>query len=111
MKTELDSLLGLQQPEDQEWFDPDIHASGMVKQGISNPAQYIMQSLQDRTDLIPMEGVLGGNMAFRKMELLGEKWIIAEFDDGHILGRAIYAYNWNKGSNKIEFKLLDSTSR
>lgn len=110
IKAKLDSLLSIQPPEDQEWFDPNIHASRLLKQGINDPAQYIKQSLKERRELMPAEGVLGGNMAFRRMELLGQKWIIAEYDDGHIQGRSIYTYQWNAADNKIEFELLDSSS-
>lgn len=59
---------------------------------ISNPEEFISNTLRQQRDLIPMEGVLGGNMEFRQVEVISEEWVLAIYDDGHIQGKSIFEY-------------------
>lgn len=55
-----------------------------------------------------MEPILGGKMFFENIQILGDKWLIADYSDGHITGKTIYSYKVNK-NNTLEFKSLIST--
>jgi len=57
--------------------------------------------------LIPLQAVLGGTMTFGNIQFLSKEWLIADFDDGHVQGRAIYKYKLNK-KGQLEFELLNS---
>ena len=46
-------------------------------------------------------------MTFGNIQLLSKEWLIADFDDGHVQGRAIYKYKLNK-KGQLEFELLNS---
>jgi hypothetical protein len=90
------------------WFDSEYEGIDLVNKGIKNPEKYIKNSLQEKLELIPLNPVLGGKMFFENIQILGDKWLIAEYSDGHISGRTIYSYKLNK-NNTLEFKSLHST--
>lgn len=71
---------------------------------IANPEEFIKSSLREQTELIPLEAVLGGTMAFRRVEILSEKWVMATYDDGHIQGQAIYEYHLSP-DDSLEFTI------
>ena len=107
LKKTTDSLKGKKDTEINYWFDNDYEASAFKNIKIDNPEKFIENKFRKRTDLIPIKATLGGNMKFGKIQILGEKWLIAEYDDGHIQGKSIYSYKLN--SNKeIDFKILES---
>jgi len=56
-----------------------------------------------REDLIPMDGVLGGTMHYDNIQLLRDKWIIADFEDGYVYGKAIFEYTLLE-DDKLNFK-------
>ena len=89
------------------WYDAEYDGINLIKLGISNPKEYIENSLRQKPELIPIRGELGGKMNFGNIEILSSKWLIAEFDDGHIHGKGIYEYNLNK-NGELDFKLLSS---
>ncbi|MGO1585839.1 hypothetical protein [Mesonia sp.] len=89
------------------WYDSDYDGRGLMDHGITNPKEFIKNSLRENTNLIPLEAVLGGSMRFGKIQLLGSTWLIAEYDDGHVLGKAIYSYKLHK-NGELEFELLDA---
>lgn len=58
-------------------------------------SERLKQDLLTRQDLIPFDGVLGGTMGFHttdNMYLLSERWVFAQFDDGHIAGSMLLEY-------------------
>ncbi|WP_156879167.1 hypothetical protein [Salinimicrobium xinjiangense] len=66
---------------------------------ISKPEEYISNALKQQKDKIPLDGVLGGTMEFRLVQVLTEDWVLAIYDDGHIQGKSIYEYELqNDGS-------------
>ena len=107
-KNQIDSLIGQRESNANYWFDKDFDGASLVKKGIINPEQFVETSLRNNPELIPIDAVLGGTMHFGKIQLLGKNWIIAEYDDGHVLGRSIYKFEL-KSNNELEFKVLDST--
>lgn len=72
---------------------------------IENPEAFISDALTGDPELIPEEGVLGGSMQFINTEILNERFIWAEFEDGHINGEAIYQYRLSK-EGKPQFRLI-----
>lgn len=87
------------------WFYND---RAFQNKGIKNPKAFIKLSLQNRPELIPLEPVLGGTMHFTKMKVLGKEWIVAHYEDGHIMGQALYSYELQKDTT-IEFEVLIAT--
>lgn len=59
---------------------------------IENPEEYIADALKKQPEIIPLDPVLGGQMAFRQVKVLTEDWVLAVYDDGHIQGKSIYDY-------------------
>ena len=90
------------------WFSNDYEGVYLLETGIPNPMEYVAESLRKRTDLIPLKAVLGGTMEFERIELLSHNWVIADYSDGHIEGKAIYSFSLNK-EGKIEYTLIKST--
>ncbi len=65
---------------------------GLRRQGLTNPASQLRDSLEAHPELIPYEGVLGGTMRFNEIVLLQPSFVFAEFDDGHIDGAMLLEY-------------------
>ena len=68
----------------------------------------LMADLLQHPELIPYEGVLGGTMNFYDEDsmIVGNKWVMAYFEDGHIGWYALLSYTGDK--NNISWTLLDS---
>lgn len=94
-------------PESNYWFDAAYDGEKFIESGITNPAEFIEKNLREKTELIPLQAVLGGTMTFGNIQFLSKEWLIADFDDGHVQGRAIYKYKLNK-KGQLEFELLNS---
>lgn len=89
------------------WYDPEYDNAEFKKKGIADPEKFIVDELEKKTELIPLQPALGGNMSFGKINLLGNKFLIAEYGDGHVQGKSIYSYKLNDSGN-LEFKLIGS---
>jgi len=89
------------------WFDREYDGISFTNFGIENPKDFIISSLRKKTELIPLKAVLGGTMRFGNIELLSRKWLISDYNDGHIEGRAIYEYKLNN-NGELEFQLIKS---
>ena len=107
LKSLNDSLLKINQVTENKWFDKDFNGSHFTRQEIINPEEFVENALKKRTDLIPSDAVLGGTMSYGKIQLLGNRWVIADYSDGHIQGRSIYEYRLNDKKELI-FKVLAS---
>lgn len=107
LKSVNDSLLKIENISENLWFDKDFNGTHLTRKGIKNPEKFVENALRKRTDLIPFEAVLGGTMNFGKIQLLGNKWIIADYSDGHIQGRSIYEYRIDD-KKALTFKILAS---
>lgn len=110
LKVENDSLTKLlekKQTVKNPWYNAEYDGKPLIDSGITNPEEFIKNSLREKPDLIPFEAVLGGTMYFMNIQLLGRKWLIADFEDGHIQGKAIYGYKLDE-KGKLKFKLLNS---
>lgn len=102
LKVKLDSV----NKENSLWYDNQNEGRELSEMGIQNPKEFITKSLMEKPELIPIKGILGGQMKFMEVKLLGKECLIAYFEDGHTDGRAIYSYKLNNG--QLEFKLIAS---
>lgn len=93
--------------DEHYWFDTWSGAYQFEQLGIYDGKERILSQLYDSPQLIPMEAVLGGTMMFGRIELLGDSWLIAEYDDGHVVGKSLYEYKVDK-EGKITFSILRS---
>lgn len=78
--------------------------------GFEDPGRRIRESLLAHRELIPFKGVHGGTMHFdtSTVVLLEGGYAYAGFEDGHIGGRGIFAYDVAKGRitlNRLAAKL------
>lgn len=73
--------------------ESDIRA--LKEAGLDNPPEQLRDDLMSHPELIPYEGVLGGTMGFVRhtISLLSPRWIYAEFEDGHVMGRCLLEYD------------------
>ena len=74
---------------------------------IENPGEYIADALRDQPEMINLDPVLGGSMEFREIKVLTREWVLAQYDDGHIQGRAIYRYTLQPDGS-VDFKVIAS---
>ncbi|NGM62209.1 hypothetical protein G5B30_09810 [Sphingobacterium sp. SGG-5] len=94
---------------DNPWFDKN-QAPKLLRYPIPDPEQFIDSSLRATPEVIPSEAVLGGRMTFKNIQVLGDKWVIADYEDGHVMGQSIFSYSWND-NEKLEFTPLLTTEK
>ncbi|PIF30835.1 hypothetical protein CLU81_1286 [Flavobacterium sp. 9] len=87
-------------------FEEDYDASDLIKKGIVNPASFVESEFRKK-ELISLKAALGGKMAYENIQLLGSKFLIASYSDGHVDGKSIYSYKITD-SNNLEFKIIGS---
>lgn len=72
---------------------------------IPEPEKFLLAKLKEKPELIPKKAVLGGTMHYTKVSFINDHLILAEYEDGHIMGRAIFQYKMDKKGN-LNFELL-----
>ena len=92
--------------EDLHYWFSETEIDQIKEKGISEPEKYITDNLFNNPKLIPYSGVLGGTMRFWKVTLLGDRWAIAYFEDGHVAGRVLLKYTIKK-DNSIKWTIMD----
>lgn len=113
LQQQIDSLnTALQEAQSIQdyWFHPENEGAVFSEKGIKNPKKAIEDALRGKPELIPMEAVLGGTMRFGNIEILSDKWVIADYDDGHVTGKSIYRYQLTNNKT-FTFELLDSKAQ
>ncbi len=88
-----------------QWYYSETDSKNLIDRGIEDPAAFIKSALREKLDLIPIKAVLGGTMHYNNIQLLGDQWLIADFEDGHVYGKAIFQYTIGK-NDKLEFKII-----
>lgn len=63
----------------------------------------IVNAFNKRTDLIPLEPVLGGTMRYGNIEIIDDGLIVASYNDGHVEGSSLFKYTAGD-SGVLEFK-------
>ena len=64
----------------------------------------------ERPEVIPFEGRLGGTMDFYdpdRINVLSDRWVYAEFDDGHSQGAMLLEYERTEGGT-IKWSVIDA---
>jgi hypothetical protein len=89
------------------WFANENEGATFIEKGINDPKTSIEKALREKPELIPLEAVLGGTMRFGNIEILSDKWVIADYDDGHVTGKSIYRYQLTPNKT-FAFELVDS---
>jgi hypothetical protein len=72
--------------------------------------EQIKADLIKHTELIPYKGTLGGKMEFYSksdMHVFGNRWVVADFEDGHNGGSIVLKYA-ESTKGKIKWKVLDA---
>lgn len=72
---------------------------------ILNPEEFLLNHLQKKPKLIPKKAVLGGTMRFTDVTFINDELFVAEYEDGHIMGKAVYSYSMNK-RGELQFSLV-----
>ena len=106
LKNQLEIKIDSIKRESIFWYQNETQGKQFLKMGIKNPKEYITNSLLHKPELIPLKPILGGQMKFLQVELLGKECLIAYYEDGHTGGRAIYSYEFKNGS--LDFNLITS---
>ena len=78
------------------------------RKGIDDPENYIIKTLLDYPELIPVKGTNGGKTIFNQSQtwILSKQWIYTEFSDGHFWGKMLLKYQITN-DNKINWEILD----
>lgn len=82
----------------------DVHISDMKLRGLKDPVADLLSNLEQRTDLIPFEGTLGGKMRFQPW-LVNRYWVVAGAGDGHVGGWVALKYTIQNG--QVNWTVLD----
>ncbi|HSI71443.1 MAG TPA: hypothetical protein VK941_14495 [Gillisia sp.] len=72
---------------------------------IANPEEFLLNHLQKKPELIPKKAVLGGTMRFTGITFINEELFVAEYEDGHIMGKTVYKYSRDKKGNLRFYKV------
>lgn len=81
----------------------------LQRKGFTGQLKDIAADLKMHNVLIPYKGILGGTMGFygdNDIHILTNRWVFANFQDGHISGYMLLRYDINNGS--ISWKVIDS---
>lgn len=80
----------------------------LKRRGLEDPYRDIVDDLVKHHELIPYEGVLGGQMLFSRKYtvVLGPRRVLAYYDDGHIDGHMLLEYEVSD-QGMISWRLLE----
>ena len=109
VKTSRDSLELLcnsLKAENENWFNPMYGEFHIPGSGISEKRKSVELLLEKNNSLIPVRGSLGGTMKFTNFKILTSSWVIADFEDGHNIGRSLLQLGNTNGS--LTLKIFDS---
>jgi hypothetical protein len=80
---------------------PEADRQFLIKKGLRDPVNDLVQDLMKHNELIPCEGVLGGTPGFYDPDgiaVLSKDHVIADFDDGHVKGTIELAFAVSNGT-------------
>ena len=81
--------------------------SRATRGGLANPIADLKADLRAHPGLIPYRGELGGTMGVHSdesVQVLGPRWVLADFDDGHQSGSMLLEFSVANG--KIRWRRL-----
>lgn len=83
----------------------EVMIKELKSRGVEEP-QEVLKDLLEQSQLIPYEGVLGGTMFMAEGWLLTDRFALAVFEDGHVMGHMVLEYDIDGGS--IHWKVLSA---
>ena len=72
---------------------------------IAKPEKFVLDKLHEHPELIPKEPVLGGTMRFTSVYFINDELIVAEYEDGHVMGKSIFRYQHDRRGN-LKFEMI-----
>lgn len=72
---------------------------------IAEPEKFVLDRLQEHPELIPKQAVLGGTMRFTSIYFINDELIVAEYEDGHVMGKSIFGYQPDRKGN-LRFEMI-----
>ncbi|MFN4762725.1 hypothetical protein ACKGJN_06330 [Gillisia sp. Q332] len=72
---------------------------------IAQPEKFLIDRLQEHPELIPKDAVLGGTMRFTSIYFINDELIVAEYEDGHVMGKSIFGYRPDRKGN-LRFEMI-----
>lgn len=72
---------------------------------IAQPEKFLLDRLQEHPELIPKEAVLGGTMRFTSVYFINDELIVAEYEDGHVMGKSVFRYQPDRTGN-LKFEMI-----
>ena len=69
--------------------------------------KFVAESLRKKPELIPLAPILGGAMHFGEINVISDDLLIADYEDGHIMGQTLYEYEVLK-TGEVKFKAIRS---
>lgn len=89
-------------PDEQQTAGlPDWERRILIANGLQNPEEELKSDLMNKSELIPVNPILGGTMHIyskKDIRILPGGWVYAVFEDGHINGAMILSYTVEDGS-------------
>jgi hypothetical protein len=79
---------------------PEYELRRLRQVGFDNPVNDLKNDLMSKTEIIPVDGILGGTMRIYSDEdiiVLPGRWVYAQFEDGHITGSMLLEYDVRDG--------------
>lgn len=77
---------------------------------IPEPERFLLEKIQEKPVLIPKKAVLGGTMRFTAVTFIDNELFVAEFEDGHVLGKAVYRYTMDR-EGELTFRHIGDIKR
>ncbi len=73
----------------------------------NNRQRIVAEALRSRPELILLDAVLGGTMYFTEIRVISDDLVLADYEDGHIMGQTLYEYKIT-GNGEVTFKVIRS---
>lgn len=74
----------------------------LIAKGHVDPEGFLLNVLKEKEDLIQSTPVLGGTFFYTKMIILRDDLAFAEFEDGHVSGYLLIAFQYDGSQDQVE---------
>jgi hypothetical protein len=80
---------------------PEYELNRLRQIGFDAPIDDLKADLMSKSEIIPVDGILGGTMRIYSADdiiVLPGRWVFAQFEDGHIIGSMLLEYELLDGN-------------
>lgn len=84
-----------------------VSRSESVNHTSNNRHHIVSEALRSKPNLIPLDAVLGGTMYFSDIKVISDDLVLADYEDGHIMGQTLFEYKI-AGNGEVTFKAIRS---